>query len=333
MIRPCRIRVLQACCLALLVAPWLTHGTSAAGEVIAPSPVASGAPAAGLPPQGMYESCAYDTAAALAICNRHLDQMAAAGFKLVVNYDGLYAPMAQLRAYADHANALGMQVIVPMNDEVWWTGNARAAFPDLAATCACSANASFARYIVSELKDHPGTWGYYLGDEVSSNFGAAHRYWSVVHVADPAKPTLIVSAEDEGTLGTGMDSVADANGITTLAPDIYPVGREPQASQDPLRSVGQSLAHVQGLAARYGKNSGVVLQAYNWKKMYPEETWLAVARFPTRAEMRFMRDDALRNGRPKLILWYSYFDLKHDRPWARHWADLRWAAFGTRAGC
>lgn len=287
----------------------------------------------GLPDQGMYDSCAPVPTATSGTAKRHcdananLDTMAAAGFKLVLNYDLLYASIGQVKDYVSHASSVGMKVMISLHDPVWWTGNARETYSALAATCGCSTNATFVQYIVGALKDQPGTWGYYLGDEVSTDIVSAMNHWSIVHAADPRKPTFVVSAEDEASLGKAMTSVADAATVSILAPDMYPIGRNADISKDPLSAVGTTVGNVNALAKARGKETGVVLQSYNWKKMYPEEQFLAVARFPTRSEMRAMRDDAIAHAPLAFILWYSYFDLMNDLPWEQHWADLRWAAF------
>ena len=60
---------------------------------------------------GIYESCSPKNAA---MCLSHLNDMAAAGFKLVINYDELYGDASFQKAYLDRAQSVGMKVIVTL---------------------------------------------------------------------------------------------------------------------------------------------------------------------------------------------------------------------------
>lgn len=71
-----------------------------------------------LPPQGLYDSCAPSDADCLA----HLDKMAQAGFKLVVNYGVFDHDIADIMGYADHAAAVGMKVIWDMSSRPYRDG-------------------------------------------------------------------------------------------------------------------------------------------------------------------------------------------------------------------
>ncbi len=68
----------------------------------------------------------------------------------------------------------------------------------------------------------------------------------------------------------------------------------------------------------------MVLQAFAWEHLC--NPWPSCAPFPSYAQMRAQRDLVLENSHPRLILWYSYFELlKSDNP-NKHWTDLVAAA-------
>ena len=131
-----------------------------------------------LPPQGLYESCLPSESDCLA----RLTEMGARGFGIVLN-DGLrYASSAsEIRAYADHALELGMKVILPVKYSPEWDDDDRflvKEFPELASEGGCTDNASFLTYYVNILKDHPALWGYYVADEVHSEYHDGLKIYS-----------------------------------------------------------------------------------------------------------------------------------------------------------
>src|SRR5437764_7781706 len=101
-----------------------------------------------IPPDGygLYESCLPRRGS---FCLDRLKQMAAGGFKLVLNYDQLVGSAKEQLAYAKQASALGMKIIWAMNNPAVWDGtNQINYYAELAATCNCSDNTSFIRYVV-----------------------------------------------------------------------------------------------------------------------------------------------------------------------------------------
>src|SRR5690242_8318703 len=75
--------------------------------------------AAPVPPQGLYEEC---PPADGSRCLARLKQMASADFELVLNYNLLDGPADKVVAYAQQAHTLGMKVIWPLNNPVFWNG-------------------------------------------------------------------------------------------------------------------------------------------------------------------------------------------------------------------
>jgi hypothetical protein len=275
--------------------------------------------------QGLYEEC---PPSAGARCLERLKQIAAGGFTLVLNYGQLYGSAAQELAYARQAQALGMKIIWAMHNPAFREGSdARRVYPDLAATCQCSDNSGFIKYIVRLVKDLPATWGYYVGDEVSvGDHAKVKAVAELVHQIDSSHPRLYIAGSDPITLGSTLSPFTDVADI--LGADYYPIGRN-----EPIDATAAVAGAVQELATAVSKQSAMVLQSFSWAE-YPESRVCSplpyCAPFPTSDEMRRLRELVLANSHPILLLWYSYFDiLRSDHP-ADHWHDLI-AAAGTSA--
>ncbi len=141
---------------------------------------------------GIYESC---SSKASADCLSHLNIMAAAGFKLVINYSEMYGDASFQQAYLDHAQSVGMKVIVGLSNPTFYNGkDLRSNFPALAKTCNCTNNHGFIQYVVNLVKNHPAVWGYYIGDEVDpgDHDKMKSALADVVHQIDPKHPRLFI---------------------------------------------------------------------------------------------------------------------------------------------
>src|SRR4051794_10837252 len=113
-----------------------------------PSPTPIPVPNTPFDGYGVYENCNPNKDEAACLSN--LDNMAAAGFKLVVNYAGLYGDADFQKAYLDHAQSVGMKVILALNKpEVYDGTDLSSVFPNLVQTCNCSNNPDFVRYVVN----------------------------------------------------------------------------------------------------------------------------------------------------------------------------------------
>ena len=270
-----------------------------------------------LPPQGLYEACGPSENGPP--CADRLTHMRSGGFTLVLNYRQWWATEAALRDYAQTADRLGMKIIWPFDSAPWRTGgDLRARYPQLAATCGCSDNAGFTRYVVGLVKDMPATWGYYVGDEVpEAEHAQAIAFADQVKALDPGHPTMVVSVESQNSRAANLAPFARTADV--LAGDYYPIGTEP------VDSLGPIAAGVGDMARAHGRPAGMVLQAFSWE-MYPHQK-VAAPRWPTAAEMQRMRDLSLDRAGASVILWYSYFDIRASADPERHWADLVAGAF------
>jgi hypothetical protein len=272
---------------------------------------------ASLPPQGLYEQCAPNSSEL--DCGARLREMSDAGFKYVLNYTAWYGSAEQVRNYADQADAAGIELIWPLNDRAWRDGtdlvdHYRYLGPD----CHCSSNADFKQFALGLVKDHPATWGFYIGDEVipsQENIAQVAALSSEVGQIAPGKPTLYVTLprHDLEQQLAPFAPLADIAGT-----DYYPVGLDPDLSRMP--GVASTTRRV---AAQHGSGSALVMQAFSWSQYEPQGSTL----FPTRAEMLRMRNLGIRHGDPNLILWYAYNDILDSADAKAHWQDLRAAAF------
>lgn len=270
--------------------------------------------------QGLYEYCPLASGAER--CVGRLTDIAAGSFAVVLNYAVFQADSVQLRRYMDVATRLGLKLIWPMKDGPWWgVGSLGSAFPRLARSCGCTGNAALVRYIVGLTARSRATWGYYLADEQAPLFAPLVAAFSQrLRALDPRHPRLAIAG--------GEDSVADllspfAASADVIGADTYPVG-----TGQPLDRVGFVGQKVRAVAHAAHRKTAIALQAFDWSS-YPDAGRWDAPRWPTRTEMRAMRDLAIRAVDPSLVLWYSYFDIRRAPDSDRRWHDLVWAAYGT----
>jgi len=278
--------------------------------------------------QGLYESCPLHWGTS---CLNRLKQIASGGFKLVLNYDQMAGSAAQQIAYFDQAQALGMKVIFAMNNPALWDGtNLRNWYASLGVSCNCNDNVGFIEYVVKLVKNHPALWGYYIGDVVNAANHTALKAFSVlVHRTDPVHLRLFVSCSQcPHTYPPYVASLIPmTDSADVVATDYYPVGSDGW----PITDTGTVAAALQSVANRNGRQSAMVLQVFGWAQYVKNSGhtcffWPFCATFPSYNQMRQMRDLVLQNSHPRLILWYSYFDiLRSDSP-STHWKDLIAAA-------
>ena len=276
--------------------------------------------ASSMPVQGVYEYCA--PAASPDGCTARLRQIAAGGFKVVLNYAVFQADKGQLQRYMQVAAGLRLKLIWPVNDRPWWgPGSLADAYPALGQHCSCAAGDEFVRYVVGLVSRSPATWGYYVADELAPlDAPAVAAFAHRLRAYDPTHPTLAVAAGDD-TVAQLLSPYATAADV--LGADTYPIG-----TGQPLDRVSFIARNVKAVASRTHRRSALVLQAFSWSN-YPNVGPWPAPHWPSRAEMRRMRDLAIRAADPSLILWYSYFDIRKAADADRHWRDLVWAAYGT----
>jgi len=239
-----------------------------------------------------------------------LDQIAAGGFKLVLNYGLLFGSIAQITSYINYAASKGLKVIVAIHNAVIWdtvgsptSADLAAEYPTIyAAAGSPTSNWSqvFGQYVVHQLKSLPGVWGWYIGDEVTT---AQHAqllsYASFIAAADATHPRLIVGQ------GNSANAAANASAnyydcCDVTGDDYYFFGSGGAA---PALSTAQTAAGTQAFCAAHGLGSAIVLQAFNWSQ-YGRSSGV----WPSQAQMQQSGVDALTNMTPRLVLFYSYYN-------------------------
>ncbi|HEV2339982.1 MAG TPA: hypothetical protein VGT05_04470 [Patescibacteria group bacterium] len=290
--------------------------------------------------QGIYESCTSWGTADPNGCKPRLLKISQGGVRLVVNYDQLWGDAAGMEDYLNYANSLGMKVIFSMSDSALWNGtNLLTYYKGLAATCvrpdntACQNNTDFITYVVNLVKNNPALWGYYVEEVQPANHDALKTFTDLVHQLDPSHPRLnIETTENTGGGATGATSIlttfqdtADVIGV-----DYYPVGS--WGAGESVPQTASIAAAVQAVANKYGKQSAMTLQSFSWSE-YPNEAWrcpgVTTCPYPVLSDLETMLNLTLQNASPRLVLWYSNFDvLKSDNP-TQHWSDLTTAINST----
>ncbi len=225
-----------------------------------------------------------------------------------------------------------MQVIWPLSYRAAKPDNWMVAkYEELASDSGCADNPCMIGYVVSLVKDHPATWGYYVADEVKPKEYSNMKPWTdLIKQLDPSHPRLFVTAGSNDPMEqyygfySYMRNLADVFG-----PDYYPYGYI-DAGGALSRFTGATANHAQYWADTLGGQSVMVLQAFSQSR-YAEVPlcmpWPHCAPFPSAEQMKAQRDQTILSAHPALILWWTYEDiLKTDDP-EKHLADLAAAAF------
>ncbi|MDE2590968.1 MAG: hypothetical protein KGL95_15030, partial [Patescibacteria group bacterium] len=132
-----------------------------------------------------------------------------------------------------------------------------------------------------------------------------------IHQLDSSHPRLLVL----GTQSTTSSPQANpnwsifANGTEVMGQDWYPLG---DSAIGTMSQAGQLAGSVQAAADSLGKQSALVLQQMSWQEYYPPSRctpWPSCAPFPTFSQLQQMLNDTLHNASPRLVLYYSFFDI------------------------
>jgi hypothetical protein len=233
--------------------------------------------------------------------------MGQAGFVLVLNYGSGSSDNAQpaYLAYLDRARQDNIRVIWDFHALAWEAGGAERAAA-----------------VVAIVKDHPATWGYYVGDENPANQSQdVLALAEAIKAADPGHPRLYVGERTVDQLALFAPS-AEYLGL-----DVYRIGSS-DYSTAMVDEVGTAARALRTFNGERGKRTTMVLQAFNWQDDPSVLDW-DYLRWPTREEMRAMRDQAADDSQADMILWFAYYHA--GKPGAEsHWEDLKWAAFGDQ---
>jgi hypothetical protein len=262
-----------------------------------------------LPPQGFYDYCSDYSSSD---CLSHLDKIGSAGFKIVLPYESGTSGQssAALTAYANRAQQDGIQVIWDFNELIGKSDAANSAVS-----------------VVNIVKSFPATWGYYVGDESSpSQEPSIKAMSSAIKTADPNHSSFFVGNYESSAVKPFVND-ADVLGL-----DVYPIGDSNNSSQM-ISEVGAVTKDLNSYSTANNKKMAMVLQSFSWSQYSSQAPsgWNSNNfRFPTKDEVRQMRNQVLANSSPAFILWFTYYDLQKSTTLT--WDDFVAAALGTDSG-
>jgi len=260
-----------------------------------------------------------------------LDQIASAGFQYVLNYTLIYDHASDMISYINYAYSIGLKVIVALNSTVIWrdsvtNSNAiQTTFPRMYADSGNqNTDTGFTTYIVNQVKNLPGLWGYYLADEVvSADHANVLTHANAVKAADPNHPRLIIEAASAFTTSACFNNTSLMyDCCDVIGDDFYPVG---DPSGYGTLTTAQIASGIQNYCNLHSLDSAIAIQTFSWSAYgRPGQPW------PTQAQMMQFRNDAMSNMFPRLILWYSYFDIANpaNNAPALEWTYVRQALQG-----
>lgn len=160
--------------------------------------------------------------------------------------------------------------------------------------------------IVRTTSSLPATWGYYIGDEHPEDLPQVAELSRTVRTITD-RPLLYVSRPNPSKLRP-FKGLADY-----IGPDSYPVGPFDQPTCQTARWASKMVK----------RNLTMVLQAFSWSMDYPN----LAPQWPSAGQMRRMRKQAMRCGRPKLLLWFCFHCIINEHPNPdSYWRELAWAA-------
>ena len=301
--------------------------------------------AASRPPDGygIYESCDPHR---VSICDGRLNNIAAGGFSEVMDYSAFSSDttISDIIAYAAYAHQVGMKVIWPVDDFINSNNNATdvlSRYPTLvhsinsSGLCSHSVNTNYwlIACITIITTDHYDTWGYYIGDELpaSDEPNVRHLVDAILDWNRDA-PRMFMAQDLGGQLNSSQvnaygrsyhDSeyaVADAN---VIAQDYYPIGTGQQNGA--ASYTRQIAASLDSFARSHDISYGIALQAHSlseYKSTYPLCTSAVTCPYPTASQEQSMLSAVLDQGDPRIVMWYSYFDLLNSHNYMKHWTDL-----------
>jgi Ni/Co efflux regulator RcnB len=254
---------------------------------------------ASVPLTGIYDSCQVSSPQpkrALPDCADRLTALSQGGFDVVLNYANGGSTIDDAVAYAQQAEQVGIKVI--WNLATYHnlnTGQNVPVGPKLD--------------LVRATMDLPATWGYYIGDEHPEDRPLVADVSSAVRNITNL-PLLYVSRPNPSKLEP-FKGLADY-----LGPDSYPVGPFDKPTCDTARWASRMVPN----------NLTMVLQAYSWSIDYPNLN----PQWPSAGEMRQQRNQAMRCGDPKLLLWFCFHCVTDYNPNPdSYYRQLAWAANGV----
>lgn len=277
--------------------------------------------------QGVYDNTAPSLGSS--VYQPVLSNIASGGFKLVLNYGLLFGHTSDMVGYINYAASVGLKVIVALHNPVIWNTTAYPTASSLASEyVSMYADAGsptsnwdqvFSQYVVNQISNLAGTWGYYVADEATAaQHSLVFNHAGYIKSADATHPRLIIMQGDvpANTFANATTSFYDCCDVG--GDDYYPIGNTSYTL-----TTAQQAAGIQAYCNTKSIQSAIVLQAHSYS-----EYGTIGAPFPTEAQMQQMRNDALSNMTSRVLLWYSYFDVTSSNAPPLQWTYLQEASQG-----
>lgn len=286
-----------------------------------------GAPVDG---HGVYEggASAYPSAGQ-ASWGPRLQQIAAGGFKVVINYGSLIGHMADLQAYIAYAYSLGLRCLIALEASYIWgpSPSYASVYPQMYADAGQPATGlQFTQWIMSQLNTNPGVYGWYIGDEIAQADATNWQpYADGLAAYRNGLPRVVIEGGGPSTASCFWKGTSIALGHCEMGgDDIYPVGYA--IANPPFGTIAQIASGIQATATANSIKSIIALQAFAWSQYAPPNR-SALMPFPTVQQMYQMHESATANMTPQLVLWYSYFNaIDPDTAPASFWHSVVMAA-------
>jgi hypothetical protein len=224
-----------------------------------------------------------------------------------MNYSLIYDTTAHMIDYINYAASKGMKVIIALDRTFLWNPPAiQANIPIMYAESGNkSTDALFTPYVVNQVKNLAGTWGYYVGDEVAfASKAALQTHIGIITGADNAKPTLQIQSDY-------IDAVhrltTDWTGCASvIGDDVYPY---PDTPNPTVENVAYGIGKY---CPQHSLQQAIVLQAYSKDGIND----------PTYAMMQGWLTSVYAYMQPRVVLWYGYDALLTSPNPTQLWHDL-----------
>jgi hypothetical protein len=264
---------------------------------------------------GIYE--AVNPALGSSVYTPRLQQIAAGGFKLVMNYSLPLGHIADVTGYIAAANTAGLKVIVALHDPaIWRDATYSTAYPLLYADSGNAATGTaFMQYIVGQVKNLAGVWGYYVADEpVVGDHTTWATYSAAVRTADNTHPRLVIESATPGASNFYQGSTLYFDQCEVGGDDYYPIGNT-QVAWDTAQNVASG---IQTFCASKSIQSAFVHQAFSWQQAFPParcSPYPSCAPFPDSDSLFAEKRIVEANMSPRVVLYWAFHKiLTSDNP-------------------
>jgi hypothetical protein len=102
-----------------------------------------------------------------------------------------------------------------------------------------------------------------------------------------------------------------------IGTDFYPV-RKASPYYPTIDQMANIASGTQAYASAHKEDSAIVLQAFSYSNYN-----IPGSPYPTANQMNYMLSQTLKYSHPRIILWYSYYDIMSSSNSQQHWNDLK----------